>query len=124
MLKSFLTNGGSPATVVIDSCDGLLMVTVVSLLTGVCGGLQKLVVVPHTIFADCSLVFSGVFLGLFSVVCLERGVNPNDEIRFILVSSNPHMVAGVRSCMYVCMYAIIVLSRHRCDCTCDFSPTL
>ena len=64
------------------------MVAVVALLTGVCGGLQKLVVVPHTICADCLLVFSGVFLGLFSVVCLERGVNPNDDIRFILGSSN------------------------------------
>ena len=93
MPKSFLMNGSSP--VVIDSCGGLLMVTVVSLLTGVYGGSQKLVVVPRTICVDCSLVFSGVFLGLFSVVCLERGVNPNDDICFILVSSNPHVVAGV-----------------------------
>ena len=59
-------------------------------------------VVSRTICADCSLVFSGVFLGLFSVVCLERGVNPNDDNRFIMVSSNPYIVAGVRSLVYAC----------------------
>ena len=75
MPKSFLTNGGSPATVVIDSYDGLLMITVVALLTGVCEGSQKLMVAPCTIFVDCSLVISEVFLGIFSVVCLERNVS-------------------------------------------------
>ena len=74
---------------------------------------------PRTICADCSLVFSGVFLGLFSLVCLERGVNPNDDIRFILVSSNPHVVAGVRSRVYACN---IVLSSHRCDCVISAPP--
>ena len=62
-------NGGSPATVVIDSCDGSLMVSVVALLTGVCGGSQKLMVVPCTICADCSLVISEVFLLLRYLLC-------------------------------------------------------
>ena len=79
-----------------------------------------MVVVPLTIYVDCSLVFSGVFLSLFSVVCLpERGVNPNDNNHFILVSSNPHVVAGVHSCVYACN---IVLSRHKCHCVISTYP--